>query len=88
MKIKLLRDKMSIKLKRKKKNVEKVYLSKFQITIASIIMILVGLSMLVGSFYEKSPDSKILLAVGVIFFIASLLIFKYGSKYPMYEIRR
>ena len=73
---------------KKEKVVEKVYLSKFQVTIASIIMILVGLSMLVTSFYEKFPDKEILLATGVIFFIASLLIFKYGSKCPMYEIRR
>jgi len=71
-----------------KEAVKHLYLSKIQVTIASIIMILVGLSMLVASFYEKSPDKEILLAAGVIFFIASLLIFKYGSKYPMYEIRR
>ena len=74
--------------KRREKVVEKVYLSKFQVTISSIILILVGISMLVGSFYEKSPDKEILLAVGIIFFIGALLIYKYGSKYPMYEIRR
>ena len=68
--------------------VEKVYLSKFQVTITSIILILVGISMLVASFYEKTSDSKILLAVGIIFFIGALLIYNYGSKYPMYEIRR
>ena len=80
---------MAIKPKRtKEKIVEKVYLSKFQVTIMSIILILVGLSMLVASFYEKTSDSKILLAVGIIFFIGALLIYKYGSKYPMYEIRR
>lgn len=75
-------------VRKKEKVIEKVYLSKFQVTIASIILILVGISMLVASFYEKTSDSKILLAVGIIFFIGALLIYNYGSKYPMYEIRR
>jgi low temperature requirement protein LtrA len=74
--------------KNKKEKVEHLYFSKFQITIASIIMILVGLGMLLGSFYEKSPDREILFVIGVIFFIAAMLIYKYGQKYPMYEIRR
>ena len=68
--------------------VEKVYLSKFQVTITSIVLILVGISMLVASFYEKTSDSQILLATGIAFFIGALLIYNYGSKYPMYEIRR
>ena len=76
--------------KEKKKGgiVEKVYLSKFQVTITSIVLILVGISMLVASFYEKTSDSQILLATGIAFFIGALLIYNYGSKYPMYEIRR